>query len=705
MEGRKLRRQKTEIKEPKKVKVKKGKEKRLSENNKNILSIISRVLIIAMTVVVIAVLGTVVYLKVLPNKYLIPLCVLVFLLIAGGIFVIFRKKELKIFRIISSIISVILIVIFSFVGLKLIKTMDFLGDMTTETVNAKTYSVVVKKDSKYAKLEDLQYRLLLYYDTELNQNKQAIDKLTEVMTIVTEKTDDVHELVNKLIAGDVDAILIEDSYYAIIEEEMADFKEKTKGVYTFALEDAIATIAKNVSVTDEPFVVYISGIDSYGKISSVARSDVNMLAVINPKTKQVLLVNTPRDYYVKLHGTSGYRDKLTHAGIYGVDMSVKTMEDLYDVDINYYVRVNFTSLIKIIDAIGGVNVYSEYDFTSRIGNYKFKKGYNQMNGKQALGFARERYSFSEGDRMRGQNQQAVIDAMIKKVCSSSTILTKFDALLDSLKGSFQTNMEYTKMIDLVRMQISDGAEWNISSVSVDGMGSKERTYSMGKTLLYVMIPYAGSVNKAEGLIDSVLEGEMLEAGNINISKYNDYPVVAKGKYETDKKEEPKEEPEEQPEVTPEPGQGTTGDNNTGDNSGNNSGDNQGTGNNNGSSENTPGSGDNTGDSTQGGGNTEDNKDNNSGDNSGDSDDKDETTNSGNPGENTGNDNGNDGNSGDTTGDKDNTGSETGNSGNTGDANQDSGNSTGNSGNSNSSTSDSSETPKDNQSAQESTNEQ
>lgn len=703
MEGRKLRRQKTEIKEPNKVRVKKEKEKRVSKNNKgsnsNVLSIISRLLIVAMAVVVIAVLGTVVYLKVLPSKYLVPLCALVFVLIAGGIFLIFRKKDLKVFRIISSIISIILIGVFSFVGLKLIKTMDFLGDMNTETVNAKTYSVVVKKDSKYTKLEDLQYRLLLYYDTELNQNKQAIDKLTEVMTIVTEKTDDVHELVNKLMSGAVDAILIEDSYYAIIEEETPDFKENTTEVYTFALEDTIATIAKNVSVTEEPFVVYISGIDSYGKISSVARSDVNMLAVINPKTKQVLLVNTPRDYYVKLHGTSGYRDKLTHAGIYGVDMSVKTMEDLYDVDINYYVRVNFTSLINIIDAIGGVNVYSEYDFTSRIGNYKFKKGYNQMNGKQALGFARERYSFSEGDRMRGQNQQAVIDAMIKKVCSSSTILTKFDALLDSLKGSFQTNMEYTKMIDLVRMQISDGAEWNISSASVDGMGSKERTYSMGKTLLYVMIPYSGSVNKAEELIDSVLEGEMLEAGNINISKYNDYPVVSKGKYETDKKEEPKDEPEKQPEVIPGPGEGTTGDNNNGDGSGNTSSDNQETGNNNGSSENTPGSGDNTGDSTQDGGITEDGKDN-SGDNSaGGSDNKDETTDEGNSGANTGNDDGNTGNAGNDNGDKNNSGSGAENSGSTGETNQGGGNSTGNSENDSSSNSSSSEISNDNQAVQ------
>lgn len=565
MEGRKLRRQKT---------VKNAKQEKTTNKNTNVLGLVSKVLVILLTVILVTVSGIVIYLKVLPNKYLIPLCILLVAICGAGMFFVFRKKISNKLKIILSAVSIVFIGIFTFVGLKLVKTLDFLGDMTTETVNAKTYSVVVLKDSKYSKLEDLQYRLLLYYDTELNQNKGAIDKLTGVMTIVTEKTDDVHELANRLIKSEVDAILIEDSYYAMIEEDIPDFKDKTKVVYTFALEDVIQTIAKEVSVTKEPFVVFVSGIDSYGKISSVARSDVNMLVVVNPQTKQILLVNTPRDYYVKLHGTSGYRDKLTHAGIYGIDMSVKTMEDLYSVDINYYVRVNFTSLINIIDAIGGVNVYSEYDFTSRIGKYHFKKGYNQMNGKQALGFARERYSFAEGDRMRGQNQQAVINAMIEKVCSSTTILTKFDALLDSLKGSFQTNMEYTKMLDIVRMQISDGASWNISSISVDGSGSSERTYSMGKTRLSVLIPYAGSVNKAEALIDDVLEGKMLEKGTIDISAYNDYLVVSRGEYEEEDKKPEKEPETETPdtedEVTDEkPNEGTQGGENTGDSENNN----------------------------------------------------------------------------------------------------------------------------------------
>lgn len=569
MEGRKQRRYTKESTQVEQPKVKKGKKENMKKEKRpnKIVNIISKVIMVALIAVLVAVIGIVIYLKVLPNKYLIPLCAIAFVACAAGIWFVFRKKTSNLWKGIVSVFSVVLIAIFSFVGLKLVKTLDFLGEMTTETVNAKTYSVVVLKDSKYTKIEDIQYRLLLYYDNELNQNQPSIEKLTEVMTVVTEKTDNINELANRLVKKEVDAILIEDSYYAIIEEEIEDFREKTSVIYTYTLEDVIQTIAKEVSVTKEPFIVYISGIDSYGKISSVARSDVNMIAVVNPQTKQVLLVNTPRDYYVKLHGTSGYRDKLTHAGIYGIDMSVKTMEDLYDIDVNYYVRVNFTSLINIINAIGGIEVYSEYAFTSRIGKYRFVKGYNKMNGKQALGFARERYSFSEGDRMRGQNQQAVIDAMIKKVCSSTTILTKFDALLDSLKGSFQTNMEYTKMVDLVRMQIAEPAEWNVTSISVDGSGSMERTYSMGKTLLSVLIPYSGSINKAESMIKSVLDGEKLKAGNIDISSYNDYLVVNRGVYPKDEKEEkPKEE------TKPEIGDETTGENtNNGTQEGENSG--------------------------------------------------------------------------------------------------------------------------------------
>ena len=522
--------------------IERRKKREVNSKKIDVLKLISRVFIVLLTVLIVTLFTMVIKLKVLPMKFLIPLgIVLIGLDLFGAYILLFRKNISKKIRLILTVISCILLIVFGFITSKIGKMMNFLGAMSTETVNTKTYAVLVLKDSKFEKLEDIQYKMIKYYDTELGSNKEAIEKVKNAITVVAEETNDIHDLANSLINGEADAILIEDSNYIIIEEKIADFKDKVREIYTFTLEDKIETIAKEAKVTDEPFVIYISGIDTYGKISSVSRSDVNMIAVINPKTKQVLLINTPRDYYVKLHSTSGYRDKLTHAGIYGIDMSVKTLEDLYSTDINYYVRVNFSSLIKIIDAIGGVDVYSKYAFTSRIGGYHFVKGTNHLTGKKALGFARERYSFSEGDRMRGQNQQAVIEAMIKKVTSSTTILTKFDKLLDSLKGSFQTNMDTSKILDLVRMQISDGASWNVTSISVDGLGSSERTYSMGKTLLYVMIPYSGSVNKASSMIKQVLNGEILEKGVIDLSSYNDFPVVSKGVYPKDTTTEKKKE--------------------------------------------------------------------------------------------------------------------------------------------------------------------
>ena len=163
------------------------------------------------------------------------------------------------------------------------------------------------------------------------------------------------------------------------------------------------SIAKKVKVTKESFNIFISGIDTYGKISSVSRSDVNMVVTVNPKTKQILMTSIPRDYYVTLHGVKGYKDKLTHASLLGIENSVMTVEDLLDIDINYYIKVNFSSVINVVDSLGGVDVYSEYDFTS-IDGYHYSKGYNKVNGEEALSFVRERKAFASGDNQRIKKQ-------------------------------------------------------------------------------------------------------------------------------------------------------------------------------------------------------------------------------------------------------------------------------------------------------------
>lgn len=253
------------------------------------------------------------------------------------------------------------------------------------------------------------------------------------------------------------------------------------------------------------FVVYISGVDTWGSAATKSRSDVNILAVVNTNTKKVLLVSTPRDYYVPLSISEGVKDKLTHAGIYGVSTSMETLELLYGVEIQYYVRMNFTGFVGIIDALGGIDVYSDAAFT--VGDaFSYTEGMNHMSGIEALAFARERYSFASGDRARGTHQMEVIKAVLSK-CASSSILYSYADVMNSMSGCFVTDMSQEKMASLVKMQLTDMASWTIASVSVDGTGASKTTYTVPQKKAYVMIPDEATVQNAKEQIEAVLGGQ------------------------------------------------------------------------------------------------------------------------------------------------------------------------------------------------------
>ena len=280
----------------------------------------------------------------------------------------------------------------------------------------------------------------------------------------------------------------------------------------------LLTGAEANKITKEPFVVYLSGVDNRGELTENARSDVNILAVVNPVTKQAALINTPRDYYVDLAGTES-KDKLTHAGLYGVETSMATLGNLYGVDVDHYIRINFAGFISIIDAIGGVDVYSEQTFTTKVmqipdknGNlyddyFSFTEGMNyNVDGQAALAFCRERYSFSDGDNQRGRNQMAMIKAIFNKA-TSSAILTKYDEVLKAVADTMITNMPYEDISSLVKMQLSDMSGWNITSYSVTGYGGTEECYSMPGQALWVMWPDYDTVNVAKDLIAQVMAGQ------------------------------------------------------------------------------------------------------------------------------------------------------------------------------------------------------
>ena len=380
-------------------------------------------------------------------------------------------------------------------------TNDFLGSVFQEVKETEEYFVVVRDDSVYESIEDLDGESIYGFQIE----EDVRNDINKEVNVEFETGDNLTDLGNDLLDENIEAILVSSSQYAMISEEIENFEDDTRIIYKSDHEiektAEISTSGSKYTIENGIFNVYISGIDTSGSISNVSRSDANIIATVNTKTHEVLLTSIPRDYYVTLH-SKGAKDKLTHSGIYGINETVTTVEDLLDIDINYYVRVNFTTVIKLVDLLGGIDVYSANSFSSD--GYTFSQGYNHLNGDAALVFSRERYSFASGDNQRVKNQQAVIEAIAKKVLNSSTLLTRYTDILDSLQGSFQTNIEQDEMSSLVRAQLSDMSSWKFSNNALEGTGSYGPTYSMGSTQLYIMLPNQTSVANAKAKINEAM---------------------------------------------------------------------------------------------------------------------------------------------------------------------------------------------------------
>ena len=265
------------------------------------------------------------------------------------------------------------------------------------------------------------------------------------------------------------------------------------------------------NITNTPILIYLSGSDTRDQMLTTSRNDVNILAVVNPNTKQILLINTPRDYYIGNPAGGGAKDKLTHCGIYGIDCSMEALAGLYQEEINYYAQINFTGFKTLIDAIGGVTVYSDTAFKAI--NTEIHVGNNDLDGAGALDFARARHALSGGDNDRGKHQMGVIRAVVQKL-SAGTILTHYAEIMDSLAGMFITDMSSGDVSSLVRMQLSDLAKWDVFTYAVTGTGGRAETYSMPGWSLYVMYPNEETVAHATELIDKMVDGETLTENDI-----------------------------------------------------------------------------------------------------------------------------------------------------------------------------------------------
>ena len=322
------------------------------------------------------------------------------------------------------------------------------------------------------------------------------------------KVDDVasyQEAYDNLKSGKSKAMVLSGSYASLLESVDSNYASNLKTIYTYKIKTKNNTSAKQAD--SKVFNIYISGIDTYGSISTVSRSDVNIIMTVNMNTHKILLTTTPRDAYVKIPGGGANQyDKLTHAGIYGVETSEQTLENLYGINIDYYARINFTSFLKLIDQLGGVTVHNDQAFTSLHGKFDFPVGDIQMNSEQALGFVRERYSLDGGDNDRGKNQEKVISAIVNKLASLHSV-SNFNSIVNNLQDSVQTNMSLDTINSLANTQLDSGSKFTVTSQAVTGTGSTGQltSYAMPNSSLYMMKLDDSSVASASQAIKNMME--------------------------------------------------------------------------------------------------------------------------------------------------------------------------------------------------------
>ncbi len=454
-----------------------------------------------LVLVTILLLGLIYFINVLPLNYFL---IFTGLLAIIDIFIIWLLKLKGKVKNTCGIILAIVLIALQIWGISYeLKTLDFFKQFGFNNYKTESYQVIVLKETKKADIADLANETIGHLETDQRPGLQkALKELTKKITFTTQSYANNDELFKALDQHTIAALVIEETELAILTEENQDFMSNYQTIYTQDVELEIKNTLKEVNVLNEPFNIYISGIDTYGKITKVSRSDVNIIASVNPKTHQILLTSIPRDYYVTLAGYNA-KDKLTHAGIYGIETSIATLENLLDTEINYYVKVNFTSLIKVVDALDGITVDSKYSFTSQDG-YTYQKGINELNGEEALSFVRERKAFSGGDRTRGENQELVLSAIINKALKPSIIINYAD-LLKAVKGGFITNFEEDDITKIIKKEIDEPHNWQIESISLDGYDSSNYTYSYSKSKLYVMEPNMESVNAAKNTIASIVK--------------------------------------------------------------------------------------------------------------------------------------------------------------------------------------------------------
>lgn len=521
---------------PKPTKLKPQPEKIQIKPKKPILALIAAFFYFVFLLSALTVCGTIIWLSILPLKYL--SVVIAFIIILAAILGYFtfkrpstkktKKKSKKhtkakstkgkasvktktghLTKIICIFFDLLFTAILGIIYVYLNHTIGFMDSIQASEYQIDNYYILVKKTSRFTTLEELNGHSVAVYDDGSENYEKAFGMLKEKVSLTATDWGSVTNAVNATINGSSDSLFIKSSLTESLSEFMDNFSIDNFNILdTIEIKTEITTTAdSNINISEDSFNIFISGIDTYGTISTVARSDVNMIVTVNPRTHTVLLTSIPRDFYVQLHGTTGLKDKLTHAGLYGINMSINTIQDLFGIKIDYYIRVNFDSTIKLIDALGGIDITPDFTFSRKTnGIYcSYEKGrVNHLDGFCALRYARERKAYGAGDLHRIQNQQEVLVAIIDKLTSSKVLLARYTDILSSLSGTLETNIPSSQIYKLVNNQLDTMPSWKIERIATTGTHIDAPTYTFGSQLLYVFVPDMESVAKAAKKIEAVM---------------------------------------------------------------------------------------------------------------------------------------------------------------------------------------------------------
>ena len=483
----------------------------MSEKTQKILRVIGYVMGAVLAVLSIVLIVLAIITKAVPTEYVIVFSILLFALIVGILFM----QRWVVPGIIGKILALALVVVLAIGCSYLTYTLKKLKAMSSVHTQVDTIKVYVLKEDLATNLSQAKnYRFGIMRELDRENTDKMIAEVENEMgqALATTEYESAYDLVDALCNKDCDAIILNGAYEGILKDTQGyeEFETKVKEI---GKREIVSTFEEFEVPEDylyggeHIFTVYISGADVEGKPSTNDRSDVNILMTVNLDTRQILLISTPRDYYIPLSISNGQKDKLTHAGMYGVDCSKDTLSMLYNVTVDDYIKINFTGFEQIIDAIGGITVHSDYAFS--IEECSYVVGDNTCNGRQALMFARARKPFMDGDRQRGRNQMAVIQAIVDKL-SASNIISNYKQLLDEVSGCMITSMSYDEIADLVKFQLADMRGWEILKYSVTGADSMNTTYSGGSQELYVMVPDEATVDQAKEYLRLMYQNKIIE---------------------------------------------------------------------------------------------------------------------------------------------------------------------------------------------------